>query len=335
MNRRQFLSQGAGCLLALSQSALVLGRESGPHHATGTGFIYDPIYLEHWLEPGHPESPGRLKSIMAAMQETGLLPRVQRLQPLAKAERYLGLVHSKRHIDGIRELYGHSHDVAVAAVGGALAGVQSVAEGTVRNAFVASRPPGHHARNTGREEGFCLYNQLAVAARYAQKHLKLGKVLIVDWDYHHGDGTEYFFYSDPSVLFFSTHDVNAYPGTGDPARIGAGAGKGYNINVHLDCGTDDAAVIRAFRERLVPAARVFKPDLVLVSAGFDSRVDDLLGCFRITDAGFVQLTRIVMGLADELCAGRMVSVLEGGYNLEGLGLAVAAHVGTLLEAGTK
>ena len=199
----------------------------------------------------------------------------------------------------------------------------------MRNAFVCSRPPGHHARNSGREEGFCFYNHVAIGARHAQRRHSWQRVLIVDWDYHHGDGTESFFYEDPSVLVFSTHDVNAYPRTGFAERTGSGAGAGLNINAPLACGATDDDIAAAFERHLVPAATRFAPDIVLLSAGFDSRAGDRLGCFAITDRGFERLTRIVMRIADRHCNGRIVSVLEGGYQSAGLASAVLAHVGVL------
>ncbi len=328
MKRRQFLSLGSGLLVAASPVYFVLA--DGEYNQFRTGFVFDRIYLEHWLEPGHPESPQRLESIMALMEKTGLLNKVVRLNPLSDVLPYIYQIHTQDHVRNIQSRYGHSHKVAIAAVGGALAAVQAVCQGRIRNAFCAIRPPGHHASNTGREEGFCFYNNVTVAARYAQQVFHLEKILIIDWDYHHGNGTEALFYTDPSVLYFSTHDFYAYPGTGDPERIGEGAGKGYNINVHLDCGATDEDIINVYKEKLLPAAHQFKPDMILISAGFDSRKDDLLGCFRITDEGFITLTKIIMMLADEYCNGSVVSVLEGGYNLDGLASAVVAHVKTLL-----
>jgi acetoin utilization deacetylase AcuC-like enzyme len=200
----------------------------------------------------------------------------------------------------------------------------------VKNAFCASRPPGHHARNTGQEEGFCYFNHIAIAARYLQQQ-GYQKILIVDWDYHHGDGTEWAFYDDPTVLCFSTHDMFSYPGTGSPSRTGTGAGEGFNINVHLPCESGDAEIKAAFEKLLIPAATAFEPDFILVSAGFDSRKDDLLGCFDITDAGFAELTQIVKNLALQHCQGRLVSVLEGGYNLEGNASAMLAHLTALSD----
>ena len=201
--------------------------------------------------------------------------------------------------------------------------------GQVKNAFCASRPPGHHATNTGREEGFCFFNHVAIAARYAQQQYGLKKILIADWDYHHGNGTEWAFYDDPSVLFFSTHDMYAYPGTGLPERTGNGKGEGFNINVHLPCGSGDEEILSAFEQYLLPAAEAFQPDLILLSAGFDSRIDDPLGCHNITDDGFQTLTRLMMQLADKYCQGRLVSVMEGGYQVSGLQQAVLAHVKAL------
>ena len=174
-----------------------------------------------------------------------------------------------------------------------LSAVEAVADGRVRNAFCAVRPPGHHANNAGREEGFCFYSNAAIAARHAQS-LGFEKVLVIDWDYHHGNGTQNAFYDDPSVLFFSSHDWHAYPGTGDPSLTGAGEGSDLNINVHLDCGARDRDMLAAWDKKLLPAVASFEPDFVLISAGFDSRKDDLLGCFDVTDDAFARMTRTVL-----------------------------------------
>lgn len=329
VKRRQLLSTAARCA--------ALGVYPGWKYAwavpaAATGWVYDPLFLTPVFGPNHPEQPRRVQAILAAMQDSGLLARLKDIPPRADVDRALRLIHTDVHIAAIRAGYGEAIDaLARKGVGGALAAVEAVAGGAVRNAFVCSRPPGHHARNTGREEGFCFFNNVAIAARHAQRELGLRRVLIVDWDYHHGDGTEGFFYEDPEVLYFSTHDWHAYPGTGDPARRGAGAGAGYNINVPLPCGATDADIVTAFERQLLPAADAFRPDVVLVSAGFDSRADDLLGCLGVSDEGFVRLTRMVMAIADRHCDGRLVSVLEGGYNLRGLASAVVAHVRTLAE----
>ncbi len=213
---------------------------------------------------------------------------------------------------------------------GALGAVKAVSDGIVDNAFCAIRPPGHHAHNSGGEEGFCYFNNVAIAAKYAQNVLNYEKILIIDWDYHHGNATQDSFYSDPSVLFFSTHNQFAYPGTGDPAMQGEGAGLGYNINAHLDTGATDDDMKRAWEEQLLPKVETFKPDFVLISAGFDSRKDDTLGTFTITDSCFSYITKLALDIADTYCKGRLVSLLEGGYNIGGLALAVEAHISTLL-----
>lgn len=325
MNRRVFLK--------LIQTAILL---FGPFRTTlaalkeqTTGLVYDDFFLQYWLEEGHPESPDRLRSIMKLMKHSGLLAYLIQIQTRADVLADLSRIHTAAHVHALKTKYGKSNDVALAVVGGILAATDEVCNGSLINAFCVTRPPGHHARNTGKVEGFCFYNGVAVAARYAQEKYGLKKILIVDWDYHHGNGTEAFFYSDPSVLYFSTHDYFAYPGTGDPDKVGEGAGKGFNINVHLDCKSTDEDIITAFIEKLLPAAHRFKPDLILISAGFDSRQDDLLGCFDISDEGYRQLTRLIMQLAEQYCDGRLISVLEGGYTLDGLASAVKVHVETL------
>ena len=336
MQRRDFILALSSIFFLRVKDQVMAGEQQpagtgAKYPGTRTGFVYDEVYLRHVIAPGHPESPQRLEAVMKAMEVSGLIRQVQRIIPLSGVDPWLLPIHTRSHIESIRQHDPRSHHVAVQAVTGALGAVRDVSAGAVRNAFCALRPPGHHANNTGREEGFCYYNTVAVAARYAQQACGLDKVLIVDWDYHHGNGTENAFYTDPSVLFFSTHDFFAYPGTGHPDRTGEGAGKGYNINVHLDCGTTDEEIIAVYEERLLPAVHKFKPDMILISAGFDSRQSDPLGCFNLTDQAFVRLTRMLMALADRYCDGRMVSLLEGGYNLEGLASAVTAHVQTLLE----
>ncbi len=325
MNRRDFLKLLQASVLVFGPLKSGLAASSGK----GTGFVYDDLFLEYWLEEGHPESPDRLRSIMKLLRQSGLLQHLIYIQPKKDILTELALIHTAEHVHALKTKREQSNEVALAVVGGILAAMDEVCSGRLKNAFCATRPPGHHARNTGKVEGFCFYNGIAIAARYAQENHGLKKILIVDWDYHHGNGTEAFFYSDPSILYFSTHDYYAYPGTGNPARIGEGAGKGLNINVHLDCHCTDEDIISAFSEKLLPAAHRFKPDLILISAGFDSRQDDLLGCFDITDEGYRHITMMVMQLAGQYCDGRIVSVLEGGYNLEGLASAVKVHVETL------
>jgi acetoin utilization deacetylase AcuC-like enzyme len=339
-SRRRFLSTASRMALglwttpfftSLSYSASQGKKDTKTVKQTGlatTGFVSDDRYLGHTLEEGHPESPERLKAILQRLKSSWLNKAVTPIAPSIDPISFIRTVHPESHINLIAE-QAHDESICRLAVSGVLAAVDAVCTGKVSNAFCAVRPPGHHASYRG-EYGFCFYNNVAIAARYAQKNYKLARILIVDWDYHHGDGTEWAFYDDPTVLFFSTHALYAFPGTGAAKKTGKGEGKGFNINVPLPRGADDEAILRAFRSQLVPAANAFRPDLVLISAGFDARKDDLLGDFAITDAGFAELTKLVMSIAEDHCNSRIVSILEGGYNTKGLALAVESHIETLL-----
>ncbi len=335
--RREFL---AGATRGLAGVALVpsLSHRALTTQQTGTGLVYDDRYLDHVLpqrngQP-HPERPLRLVRIREAFAERGLDQELTRLAWIADPLDHIRRHHTAEHVASIRRI-DVTGDVAELAVAGALGAIDAVARGQVRNAFCASRPPGHHANNTGQEEGFCFYSNAAVAARYAQRVHGFQKVLILDWDYHHGNATQNAFYDDPSVLFFSCHDWQAYPGTGDPSLTGVGEGAGYNINAHLDCGARDVDMLRHWDRLLLPAVSRFQPDFIIISAGFDSRMDDLLGCFALTDDVFRRMTRTALDLADDYCEGRLVSLLEGGYNVDGSALAAAAHVETLLGASRR
>ena len=313
--------------------------------ARATGFVYDAVYLRHITGSGHPERPERLEAIVARLQAAGLLETLTRIKLRPAEEKWLTAVHTPEHIAALRELHAQgerfagsrdtpvsesSYEVALMAAGGVLAAVDAVMAGEVRNAFCAVRPPGHHATHD-KSMGFCLLNNVAIAARYVQKKHKLPKVLIVDWDVHHGNGTQDIFYEDPSVFYFSVHQYPFYPGSGSADERGAGEGKGQTLNVPLPAGSGNAEFQQAFSQKLLPAARQFRPDFVLVSAGFDAHEDDLLGQMRVTTEGFAQLTAIVRQIAEEHCRGRLVSVLEGGYDLDGLATSVEAHVRALVE----
>lgn len=312
-----------------------------------TGYIYDDIFLEHELDPFHPESPLRLAALNAVISESGLLEKLVRVPLLTdekKTTEYTAAVHSGQHIENVLACR-KTGAVALRAVAGIMAAVDAVCSGAADNAFCALRPPGHHAHNDAHKdgpcqgEGFCFFNNVAIAARYAQRARGLKNILIVDWDYHHGNGTEDAFYDDPTVFYFSTHRLNAYPGTGHPKRTGAGAGKGYNLNVPLPAPDKpfgkvvDEDLVSAWNNHLLPGLKAvdFRPDLVLVSAGFDSRIDDSIGDFSITDDGFRRITEFVMKLAQATCGGKIVSALEGGYAPEGLAAAGLAHVKALAE----
>jgi acetoin utilization deacetylase AcuC-like enzyme len=221
-----------------------------------------------------------------------------------------------------------SWEAALNAAGGACVAVDAVMASQVKNAFCVLRPPGHHA-TPSRGMGFCIFNNVAIAARYAQSRHGIGKVLIADWDVHHGNGTQEIFYEDDSVFFFSTHQWPWYPGSGGRDEIGHGKGLGTTMNRPFPAGAGRTEIVGAFSEDLCSAARAFKPELVLISAGFDSREGDPLGGFLLTDEDFADLTRLMLDLAHEFAHDRVVSMLEGGYHLEGLASAVQAHCRTL------
>ena len=317
-------------------AALALSGEAGralakPMQPQATGWVWDDIFLTPFFSPTHPEQPDRVATIRRVIEAQGLARDLRPVAIRQPTESELRLIHTDDHIAGIRRNHGEAIDrLGRAGVGAALAACEAVHARKVRNAFVCSRPPGHHARNDGEVVGFCLYNNVAIAARHLQRSLGYRRVLIVDWDYHHGDGTEHFFYEDPSVLLFDTHDWRAYPRTGDPSRRGAGEAVGTKISVDLPCGASDAQMLRAFDNQLMAAADSFRPDFVLISAGFDSRTQDKLGCFDITDDGYRQMTERVRAIARRHCGDRVVSVLEGGYNFEGIASGVASHVRALM-----
>jgi acetoin utilization deacetylase AcuC-like enzyme len=340
MKRRHHLAQLAS--LGAFASALpgnLLGADApatGGQERALTGWVTDPRFDLPAFGPRHPEQPRRVQAIQAALaRDPALVSRVERLALPSDAaiEEAIARIHTPAHVEGIRSRYDPEiNTLARAAVGGALAAVEAVHARRIINGFAAVRPPGHHAANTGREEGFGFFNTIAVAARHVQRRLGYGRVLIIDWDYHHGDGTEALFYEDPSVFYFSTFDPDAYPGTGSPLRKGSGAGTGFTANHPLRCGATDEDVLAIYRDHLIPVADRFRPDFVLVSAGFDSRVDDLLGCFRFTDDGYRRMTGVVADIARRHCGGRLVSCLEGGYNVAGLASAAMAHTAVLVQA---
>jgi acetoin utilization deacetylase AcuC-like enzyme len=310
-----------------------------------TGLVCDPAYREHHTGPGHPERPARVDAVIQGLHRAGLLERCRVIPPRPATEAELLRCHTPTYLERVRQdmaagldqlstgdtaIGPGSEAVARLAAGGLLAAVDAVMAEEVRNAFAVVRPPGHHASAT-RGMGFCIYNNVAIAARHLQAVHGLERVLIVDWDVHHGNGTQAIFLADPSVLFFSSHQSPLYPGSGRHEERGVGPGVGFTINCPFAAGSGGAEILAAYREVLLPAVTAFAPQFVLVSAGFDSRLGDPLGDLCLLDDDYAALTRLVMGIAAQAAEGRLVSALEGGYALEGLAAAAAAHVGALLE----
>lgn len=311
-----------------------------------TVLLADPVFREHRTGNGHPERPERFDAALDAVAGLDLLPVAARPADtdellLCHTPGYLKTVERESAAlagtDDIRELTtgdvamsAASLDVALHAVGGVLNAVDAIFANGARQALCLVRPPGHHA-TANRGMGFCVFNNIAIAARYAQRRHGVERVLIADWDVHHGNGTQDIFYKDRSVFFFSSHQAPWYPGTGAPAEIGEGDGAGTTMNCPLPAGTTGEDVLDAFRHLLLPAARTFRPDLVLLSAGFDSRAGDPLGRFTLSDADFAELTVLMREIASLSAAGRLMSLLEGGYDLAGLSASVRAHASALIR----
>jgi acetoin utilization deacetylase AcuC-like enzyme len=314
-----------------------------------TGLVSAALYLEHKTGEGFPERPARLEAILQRLKDKGLMEKLTLLEPQPVSLEALTAVHSAayiervkktcaalgdrvEHLDGIGDvpISQKSYDAALLAAGGVLGAVDAVMEGRIRNAFCAVRPPGHHALRE-KAMGFCLFNNVAVAARHLINKHKLAKVLIIDWDVHHGNGTQDEFYEDGRVMYFSTHMSPFYPGSGSADQKGKGAGLGCIFNVPLAAGTGDEAFKKIYGETLKPAALAFKPDFILISAGFDSARNDKLGRLDLTPDGYSSMTKTVREIADACCKGRIVSMLEGGYNLDALADSVEAHVRALME----
>ncbi len=309
-----------------------------------TALLLDPIYQQHDPGPGHPESVQRHVAITKALTESGLVAKTQSIAPRVATIDEIALCHDRGYIatakadvesglddlsTGDTSICARSYDVATQAVGGVLNAVDAVFAGKANNAFCAVRPPGHHAR-PAQGMGFCLFNNIAIAARHAQQQHGAQKIAIVDWDVHHGNGTQDIFYEDGSVLFCSTHQSPLYPFTGHADETGGGKGKGSTLNLPFPARTDMSTIGAAFTDRVLPAIDAFKPDLILISAGFDSRIDDPLGQFRLTDDDFVVLTKLLVESANTHCQSRLVSILEGGYNIAGLASSVTTHVHALI-----
>ena len=309
-----------------------------------TALVHHPIYQKHDTGPGHPETPLRYEVVMNALREDEKLWRtLKEITPDKASKGLVQAAHTPQHFNHVEHAFEEgiqlmdqdtvismqSFEASLFATGGACAAVDAVMKGEAENAFVAVRPPGHHATREN-AMGFCLFNNVAVAAKRAQNQYKeIDRVAIVDWDVHHGNGTQGIFYDDPSVHFFSMHQYPWYPGTGSRGETGHGRGLGSTMNIPVKANTTALIQLRMFEGALEDISRKFKPDLIMISAGFDAHLTDPLGQLRLDDTDFVSMTSTVKQWADEVCGGRIVSCLEGGYNLETLGETVKNHVAEL------
>ncbi|MCY3021866.1 MAG: histone deacetylase [Planctomycetota bacterium] len=311
-----------------------------------TALVYHELYKAHHTGPDHPECPERLDAVLQGLTQAGLDERLVRLTPRPATHAEIAACHTPEYLALAQEeiaagcpqlstgdtvVSAKSWEAALLAAGGVLTAVDAVIEGKVKNAFCAVRPPGHHAESA-RGMGFCVLNNVAIGTRYAQRKHGVGKVVIIDWDVHHGNGTQDIFYDDGTVFYFSTHQFPWYPGTGYTEEKGAGQGQGRTMNCPFRAGAGGKEILGAFTNRFLPAVSEFKPELVMISAGFDGHEEDPLGGLRLTDEDFAELTRLSVQLARDAAGGRLVSVLEGGYNLETLGKTVATHVKVLADA---
>jgi acetoin utilization deacetylase AcuC-like enzyme len=308
------------------------------------GFVWHDRCLLHDNGPGHPERPQRLTAIRDGLERSGTLARLLPITPEAAPLEALARVHDEGYVEALQQVCARapvrldpdtgvsegSWAAALLSAGGGLAAVDAVMEGRARSAFVCTRPPGHHAERD-RAMGFCLFNNIAVAARHAQDRHGVKRVAIVDWDVHHGNGTQHIFDADDTVLYISTHQWPFYPGTGARGERGRGPGLGTTINLPLPAGSGDEEYERLFETVVIPTIESFEPGLLLISAGFDAHERDPLAGMALTTDGYGKLTTLLRDAARALCDGRIVSLLEGGYDLDALAASVETHLRVLME----
>lgn len=307
-----------------------------------TSLVYDPIYLEH-NTGNHPENPQRVAAIISHLEESGVKRKLILLPPRPASVEELEMVHDPDYISRIKSVAERggdwldtdtvmspkSYKAALYAAGGLLTAVEAVMKEEVNSSFALVRPPGHHATRN-QAMGFCIFNNVAIAAKFALANFNIDRVLIVDFDVHHGNGTQEAFYTNSKVLYFSVHQYPFYPGTGWVDEIGSGEGEGYTVNFPMAAGWGDEEYLRAFNEILIPVARQFQPQLILVSAGFDPHWADTIAMMQVSVTGFAQMVTVLNNLASELCRERLVFTLEGGYNLQVIASAVRATFDVLL-----
>jgi len=307
-----------------------------------TGFVFHPLCVEHDTGRGHPERPDRLRAVLARLEASGLAAELDRREPRAAREEELLRVHDPEHVarvrsactrapcalDGDTSVSAASYDAALCAAGGVLEACERVLSGAWHNAFCAVRPPGHHAERE-RAMGFCLFNNVSAAAAALRAQHGLERVAILDWDVHHGNGTQHLFERDPAVFYASLHQWPLYPGTGAASERGIGPGEGATRNCPLPPGSGDGEWLAALEDELLPELEAFRPEFVLLSAGFDAHRLDPLSGTCLSERGYAEMTARMLALARQVAHGRLVSVLEGGYHLEALASCVEVHLGAL------
>jgi len=295
------------------------------------GIVFDKRYLLH-NTGAHVEVANRLRSIEEMLHKTGLLDRLKLIEPRFAKEEEILLNHTSSYIERLKNMGpGHldadtvvsekSYETALLAAGGCLNMVDAIMKEEIDNGFAFVRPPGHHAERE-RGMGFCLFNNIAITARYLIKNHKIQRIAILDWDVHHGNGTQNSFYGEEEVLYLSIHRSPCYPGTGSLFETGEGDGEGYTVNLPIPSGVGDRAYLQSFEELFIPKIKAYKPEIILVSAGFDSHCYDPLGGMEVSAAGFGEMTRMLIQAANTLCAGKIGLFLEGGYSLDGLAESV-------------
>ena len=304
------------------------------------GLIYHPDYLKHVTGSSHPEKPQRLEVLMQHLLATPLWGTISHLRPTPALLDTIHLVHPERHTtmvkircqvgeqildEGDTHVCRDSFDIALLAAGGVVQAIDEVVGGRLERAFCAVRPPGHHAESS-KVMGFCLFNNVAIGARYAQKKHGVERIAVVDWDVHHGNGTQQIFYEDDSVLFISLHQYPYYPGTGAASERGTGRGDGFTLNCPMGAGSVEKDYLDAFQAQILPALHRFQPQLLMISAGFDAHAEDPLAGINLKDESYGIMTELLLDVSGKYCGGKIVSVLEGGYNLQALARSVESHL---------